>query len=331
MSETLLLISVIVALALFFDFTNGFHDTANAVATSVATGVLSPKQAVTLSAILNFIGALAVGTAVAATIGKGIIDPVIADHWLVIATLVGATGWNLATWYVGLPSSSSHALIGGIIGAAVAGHGWGAIKLAGLEPIGLGLVLSPLLGFALAGLLMSVMFWVFQRISPLKTSPYFRWLQLASSAFVSFSHGTNDAQKTMGIITMALVGLGYLDTFVVPGWVMLAAATAMGLGTLSGGWRIIKTMGTKIAKLQPMHGFAAQTTAAGVITAATAMGLPVSTTHCITGSIMGVGAVQRRRGVNWSVTGEVLVAWILTIPASALVSAVIYLILTSLA
>jgi PiT family inorganic phosphate transporter len=314
---------VIVALALFFDYTNGFHDTANAIAPAVTTGVLSPKQAVTLSAVLNFVGALT-GTAVAATIGKGIIDPSIADHWLVISALTGAIGWNLLTWYFGIPSSSSHALIGGILGAAAAGHGLNSIKAKGLIPLSQGLFISPLLGFAVAGLLLVFTFWLFRRFSPLRTGPYFRWMQLASVGMLSFSHGTNDAQKSMGIITMSLVGLGYLKDFSVPLWVKLACAAAIGMGTLSGGWRIIKTMGNKITKLQPIHGFSSGMAAASVITAASHLGLPVSTTHCITGCIMGVGATQRVRGVNWGVTGEVMTAWILTIPAAALVSAGLY-------
>ncbi|MBC7542345.1 MAG: inorganic phosphate transporter [Candidatus Sericytochromatia bacterium] len=328
MSEISAVIVFIVALALFFDFTNGFHDTANAIAPAVATGVLSPQQAVTLSAILNFVGALAVGTAVATTIGKGIIDPRIADHWLVISALTGATSWNLVTWYYGIPSSSSHALIGGIVGAAVAGHGLSAVKLLGFVPLAQGLFLSPLLGFFVAGGLLLILFSIFRRFSPLTTGPYFRWMQLLSVAGLSLSHGTNDAQKSMGIITMSLVGLGYLKEFQVPFWVMLACATAIGLGTLSGGWRIIKTMGNKITKLQPIHAFASSTAAAGLIMAASSVGLPVSTTHCMTGCIMGVGAAQRVRGVNWGVTGEVMTAWVLTIPAAALLSAGLYEILT---
>jgi PiT family inorganic phosphate transporter len=329
MFEISAVVVIIVALALFFDYTNGFHDTANAIAPAVTTGVLSPQQAVTLSAILNFVGALT-GTAVAATIGKGIIDPSIADQWLVISALIGAIGWNLLTWYYGIPSSSSHALIGGILGAAVAGHGLQAIKAEGLIPLSQGLFMSPLLGFVVAGLLLLFCFWLFRRISPLKTGPYFRWLQLLSVSMLSFSHGTNDAQKSMGIITMSLVGLGYISDFSVPTWVKISCAAAIGLGTLSGGWRIIKTMGNKITKLQPIHGFTSGIAASSVITAASHMGLPVSTTHCITGCIMGVGATQRVRGVNWGVTSEVMTAWVLTIPASALVSAGLYVVLVKL-
>ena len=324
MFEVSAVVVVIVALALFFDYTNGFHDTANAVAPAVSTGVLSPRQAVTMSAVFNFIGALT-GTAVAATIGKGIIDPAIADHWMVISALTGAIGWNLLTWYFGIPSSSSHALIGGILGAAAAGHGVGSIRAKGLIPLSQGLFISPLLGFATAALLLIFTFWLFRRWSPMKTGPYFRWMQLFSVGMLSFSHGTNDAQKSMGIITMSLVGLGYLKTFEVPTWVKIACAVAIGLGTLSGGWRIIKTMGNKITKLQPIHGFSSSMAAASVITVASHMGLPVSTTHCITGCIMGVGATQRVRGVNWGVTGEVMTAWVLTIPAAALVSAGLYM------
>jgi PiT family inorganic phosphate transporter len=329
MFEISAVVVVIVALALFFDYTNGFHDTANAIAPAVSTGVLSPKQAVTVSAVLNFAGALT-GTAVAATIGKGIIDPSIADHWLVISALTGAIGWNLLTWYFGIPSSSSHALIGGILGAAAAGHGLQVIKPIGLVPLAKGLFISPLLGFVVAALLLLVMFWVFRHVSPLRSGPYFRWLQLCSVCMLSFSHGTNDAQKSMGIITMSLVGLGFLKDFAVPTWVKIACAAAIGMGTLSGGWRIIKTMGNKITKLQPIHGFSSGIAAASVITAASHFGLPVSTTHCITGSIMGVGATQRMRGVNWGVTGEVATAWILTIPAAALVSAGLYTVLVAL-
>jgi PiT family inorganic phosphate transporter len=326
LSSALLLLFLVVFLALAFDFINGFHDTANAIATSVSTGVLSPRRAIAMSAILNFAGAMLVGTAVAKTIGKGIVDAQYATQWLVAAALLGAIIWNLLTWWWALPSSSSHALIGGIVGSAVAGHGWKVLHFEGLEPILGGLVLSPVIGFAAAFVIMVGLLWLVRRMSPHLVSSVFRVLQIMSAAFMSFSHGTNDAQKSMGIITLALMAYqGQVDgEFIVPTWVMVACAAAMGGGTSAGGWKIIKTMGTKIVKMQPIHGFAAEAAAALTITVASRLGLPISTTHIISGSIMGVGATKRLSAVRWGVAGNIVTAWLFTIPVSALLSAGIY-------
>lgn len=323
MPEAFLLLAAVLILAVVFDFINGFHDTANAIATVVATRVLSPRQAIMMAAGLNFLGAFS-GTAVAATVGKGIVDPGAVTLLVIIAALGGAIAWDLITWYFGIPSSSSHALIGGVIGGALAFQGTSVLNRPGIEKIVLSLVFSPLMGFGIAFVLMILLFWFVHRQSIHSVNENFRRLQLLSSAFMSFSHGANDAQKTMGIMTMALFSYGLIGDFRVPVWVMVIAAVAMALGTSAGGWRIIRTMGHRIIKLEPIHGFAAETAAATVIQAATHFGLPVSTTHVISGSIMGVGASKRLSAVRWGVAGNMIVAWVLTIPACAATAWLIY-------
>jgi inorganic phosphate transporter, PiT family len=313
----------VVAVALFFDFTNGFHDTANAIATSVSTRALSPRVAVLLAAVLNFAGAF-VSLKVAATVAKGIVDPSVITLDVVLAGLVGAISWNLLTWYLGLPSSSSHALIGGIVGSAVAASGFDVVNWSGLkEKVLLPSLFAPVLGFVVAGTIMIVVTWLIARRSPSKVNRVFRRLQLISGSFVAFTHGTNDAQKTMGIITLALVASGHLsaDEFDVPTWVIVASATAMAAGTYAGGWRIIKTLGQRIAKIDPPQGFAAQTACASILWATAHYGYPVSTTHTISGSVMGAGATRGFSAVRWGVAGNILVAWIMTIPSAALVGA----------
>ena len=323
MGDGLALLIAVVLLAVAFDFINGFHDTANAIATVVATRVLTPRQAIMMAATLNFAGALS-GTAVATTVGKGIVDPSSVTYLVIVAALVSAITWNLVTWYFGIPSSSSHALIGGLVGATLAFQGSGPLNREGLEKILLSLVISPFLGFVFGFLLMLAVYWLVHRQSPHTVNEHFRRLQILSSALMSFSHGSNDAQKTMGIMTMALFSYGLISDFQVPLWVMLLAATAMALGTASGGWRIINTMGHKIFKLEPVHGFAAETAAATVIQLASHWGLPVSTTHVISGSIMGVGASRRLSAVRWGVAGNMFTAWVLTIPVTATVAWLVF-------
>jgi PiT family inorganic phosphate transporter len=327
MDLVLITLVAVVLTALVFDYINGFHDTANAIATVVSTGVLPIRTAVLLAAVLNFAGAL-MGTAVASTIGKGTIDPSQVTQVVVLCALLGAIFWNLFTWYFGIPSSSSHALIGGLVGAASARAGFGVVQRAGLEKTVTALVSSPLIGFGLGFILMILILWTVRRMRPTRVNRAFRWLQMASACLMATSHGSNDAQKTMGIITMALVAAGQLPSngFHIPTWVVLACASAMAAGTAAGGIRIIKTMGTKIIDLKPIHGFAAETSAAIVIFGASHLGLPVSTTHVISGTIMGVGASQRVSAVRWGVTTRILWAWLLTIPVSALVSSVCYVV-----
>lgn len=331
MDALTLLVLVIVA-ALAFDFINGFHDTANAIATVVSTGVLRARTAVLLAAVLNVAGAFA-GTAVASTVGKDLVDPAQMSMPIVLSALVGAIAWNLFTWWYGIPSSSSHALVGGIVGAAVTALGTGCLKAAGIEKVLTALVLSPLLGFFTAFIGMLAMYWTVRRAVPARVNKLFRKLQIVSASFMAFSHGNNDAQKTMGVITMALlVYHGTWDPtakFHVPLWVVVVCALAMGLGTASGGWRIIHTMGQKIMKLRPIHGFVAETAAASVIQFASHLGLPTSTTHTITSSIMGAGATARLSAVSWGVTRRILMAWVLTFPATALVAAGCYRLLVA--
>ena len=313
----------VVAVALFFDFTNGFHDTANAIATSVSTRALSPRVAVLLAAVLNFAGAF-VSLKVAATVAKGIVDPGVITLDIVLAGLVGAISWNLMTWYLGLPSSSSHALIGGIAGSAAAASGFDVIQWHGLkEKVLIPSLLAPFLGLIVAGALMVTVTWVIARRSPGKVGRVFRRLQLVSGSFVAFTHGTNDAQKTMGIITLALVASGHLDSesFSVPTWVIFSSALAMAAGTYAGGWRIIKTLGQRIAKIDAPQGFAAQTACASVLWTTAHLGFPVSTTHVISGSVMGAGATRGLSAVRWGVAGNILLAWIMTIPCAAGVGA----------
>jgi len=313
----------VVAVALFFDFTNGFHDTANSIATSVSTRALSPRLAVLLAAILNFAGAF-VSIKVAATIATGIVDPSAITLDVVLAGLVGAITWNLITWYLGLPSSSSHALIGGIAGSAAAASGFSVINWTGLkDKVLIPSLLAPVLGFLVAAAIMIGVTWLIARRSPSKINRVFRRLQLLSGSFVAFTHGTNDAQKTMGIIALALVASGHLDAdnFTVPTWVIVCSATAMAAGTYAGGWRIIKTLGTRIAKIDPPQGFAAQTACASILWTTAHYGFPVSTTHTISGSVMGAGATKGISAVRWGVAGNIVLAWIVTIPSAALVGA----------
>jgi PiT family inorganic phosphate transporter len=315
---TLLLLAVL-ALAVSFDYVNGFHDTANAIATSVSTRALRPYQAILMSATANFLGALA-GTAVAKFVAAGIVTIPGGDEGqlIVAAALVGAIAWNLITWRAGIPSSSSHALIGGIIGAAIGAVGTGALKVDGiLSKVILPLVVSPILGISIGFGLMVVLLNVFRHAHPQRINERFRRLQVLSAAYMAFSHGSNDAQKTMGVMTLALVAAGIIPEPVVPLWIILLAASAISLGTAGGGWRIIRTMGQKVVKLDPVHGFAAETTAATIILGASTLGIPVSTTHVISTAIMGVGSSDRFSAVRWGVAGDIIIAWILTLPASA--------------
>ena len=314
----------IILVALIFDFLNGFHDAANSIATVVSTRVLSPPVAVVWAAFFNFVAAFVLGTHVAKTIGKGMIDLSAVTESVIAAGLVGAIVWNLLTWYYGIPVSSSHALVGGYAGAAVAKAGFGALLLGGwVKPLAF-IVLAPVIGMSLGLFLSIAVHWIFRRWSPSRVDRFFRRGQLVSAAFYSLGHGGNDAQKTMGIITGLLVASGYLEKFEVPLWVILISHAAIALGTLFGGWRIVKTMGSKITKLQPMGGFCAESAGALTIVGATLGGIPVSTTHTITGAIMGVGATRRLSAVKWGVAGRIIWAWILTIPVAALVAAAAY-------
>lgn len=324
------LLLVVLGLAVLFDYINGFHDTANAIATSVSTRALKPEHAILMSATANFVGALT-GTAVAKTISSGLATtpdgPV--GQTIVAAALVGAIVWNLVTWRFGIPSSSSHALIGGLLGAVIASIGASAIKVDGvMGKVILPLVVSPIAGVLGGFLLMVVLLNVFRRANPQRINERFRRLQLVSAAFMAFSHGSNDAQKTMGIMTLALIAGGVLPPdSTIPLWVIVLAATAMSLGTAAGGWRIIKTMGQRVVKLDPVHGFAAETTAATIILTASHFGMPVSTTHVISSAIIGVGSSDRLSAVRWGVAGNIVIAWILTLPASAAVAAIAYVVL----
>ena len=323
------LIAVLI-LAVVFDYINGFHDTANAIATSVSTRALKPEYAIVLSATANFVGALT-GTAVASTIAGGLVTPLPAgagadvidpNQLVVMAALIGAICWNLLTWRLGIPSSSSHALIGGLLGASIAGGGLGTVQGAGVfNKVIVPLVSSPIAGFAIAFALMVAIYWLFRRARPARLNERFRRLQVVSAGFMAFSHGSNDAQKTMGIITLALFSAGIIPSrAIVPLPVILLAATAISLGTMAGGWRIIKTMGQGVVKLDPVHGFAAETTAATVILVASHLGMPVSTTHVISTAIMGVGSVDRPKAVRWGLAGNIGLAWVLTLPASGAVA-----------
>ncbi len=316
------LLAMVVLVAFLFDFTNGFHDTANAIATSVSTRALPPHVAVLLSAVFNLIGAF-VSTRVADTIG-GMVSAHI-SLLAILSALVGAITWNLLTWAFGLPSSSSHALIGGVIGGTMVSFGAGAIKWNVVRTTVAALIISPVLGLMLGFVIMLALLWIFKRVAPGPLNKSFRWVQILTASLVSFSHGSNDAQKTMGVITLALLTSGAINQFAVPGWVIAVSASAMALGTYSGGWRIIRTVGTRIIKLDPVHGFAAEATAASLIYGATSLGLPVSTTHVVSGAIMGVGTTTRLSAVRWGVATNILAAWLITIPASAVIAAVVYL------
>jgi inorganic phosphate transporter, PiT family len=322
------LLVLIVLVALAFDFLNGFHDAANSIATVVSTRVLSPQKAVIWAAFFNFVAAFVLGTHVAKTIGSGMIDLSVVTREVVLAGLIGAILWNLVTWYYGLPVSSSHALIGGYGGAAIAKAGWSSILVAGWTKTLLFIVLAPLIGMILAFFMMVMVSWIVRNWRPSRVDRRFRGMQLLSAAAYSLGHGGNDAQKTMGIITGLLVASGYLKEFRVPLWVILISHAAIAFGTLFGGWRIVKTMGTKITKLQPIGGFCAETAGAITLVGATLAGIPVSTTHTITGAIVGVGATKRLSAVKWGVAGRIVWAWVLTIPIAAAVSAAAYLVVS---
>jgi inorganic phosphate transporter, PiT family len=317
-------LGLLIALALIFDFMNGFHDAANAIATVVSTGVLKPQTAVAMAAVFNFIAIFVVGLHVATTVGKGTIDPRVVDQYVIFGALVGAILWNLITWYYGIPSSSSHALIGGLVGAAVAKSGTGALVGGGLLKTVIFIVVSPMLGFVLGSLMMVLVSWVFVRSTPRKIDTWFRRAQLVSAAAYSLGHGGNDAQKTIGIIWMLLIAAGISTGTEAspPLWVIICCYTAISFGTLFGGWRIVKTMGQKITKLKPVGGFCAETGGAITLFTATALGVPVSTTHTITGAIVGVGSAQKMSAVRWGVAGNIVWAWIFTIPASAFMAAI---------
>ena len=324
-----LILLVVLGLAVLFDYINGFHDTANAIATSVSTRALKPEHAILMSATANFVGALT-GTAVAKTIASGLATTPdgTPGQVIVAAALIGAIAWNLLTWRLGIPSSSSHALIGGLLGAVIVSVGTGAIIVDGvLGKVLLPLVVSPIAGITIGFLFMVVLLNVFKRAHPRRMNDTFRKLQVLSAGYMAFSHGSNDAQKTMGIMTLALFTAGAIPNDDVPLWVILFAATAISLGTAAGGWRIIKTMGQRVVKLDPVHGFAAETTAATIIFVASHLGMPVSTTHVISSAIMGVGSSDRLSAVRWGVAGNIIIAWILTIPASGLTAAIAYFVL----
>ncbi|MDD5072948.1 MAG: inorganic phosphate transporter [Candidatus Omnitrophica bacterium] len=325
MHDGLLLIIPVIAFALIFDFLNGFHDSANSIATVVSTRVLSPRFAVMWAAFFNFIAFLFFGLHVANTIGKGIIDIAIIDKTVIFGTLVGACGWNIITWYFGLPTSSSHALIGGLVGSALVKAGTGALVWKGIIKTVTFIFVSPILGFFLGLAFGVAVYWLFSRSSPTRVDHVFRKGQLVSAALYSLGHGGNDAQKTMGIIASLLFSAGYLGpTFHIPLWIVLACHAAIALGTMFGGWRIVKTMGQKVSKLKPVDGFCAESGAAATLFMSSAFGIPVSTTHTITGAIMGVGSLKRLSAVKWGVAGQIIWAWILTIPCSAAISALTY-------
>jgi PiT family inorganic phosphate transporter len=312
---------IVIVLAVIFDYINGFHDTANAIATSVATRALSPRVAVLMAAAFNFIGAFA-GTAVAKTIGAGLVNEETTTEAVVAAALIGAIVWNLITWYYAIPSSSSQALIGGLIGATIVAAGVGALDIQGIfDKVLVPMITSPVIGFVAAFLLMLSLYWIFRKARRKPMNRIFRRLQVISAGYMAFSHGSNDAQKTMGIITLALFSAGVIDTIDVPTWVIVVSATSLSLGTAVGGWRIMRTMGHRVVELEPVHGFAAETTAATVLLGTAHLGMPVSTTHVISSAIMGVGSARGPKGVRWGVARRILLAWVVTIPASAIVAA----------
>ncbi len=318
-------LAVVVVLAVVFDYVNGFHDTANAIATSVATRALRPAHAILMATAFNFIGAFA-GTAVAKTIGSGLVDDQTTTTAIIIAALIGAIAWDLITWRLGLPSSSSHALIGGLLGATIVGAGWSALKIGNLSSGIIGkvivpLVSSPILGFVIAFVLMVAIMWIFRSGRRRPMQRRFRRLQVFSAGYMAFAHGSNDAQKTMGVITLALFSAGVIPTNTVPWWVIVIAASAISTGTAVGGWRIMKTMGQKVTDLEPVQGFAAETTGASIILGAAQLGMPVSTTQVISSAIMGVGTSQGAKHVRWGVARDILIAWVLTIPAAGLIGA----------
>ena len=318
---------LVVLLAIAFDYVNGFHDTANAIATSVATRALAPRTAILMAAAFNFIGGFA-GTAVAKTIGSGLVDEHTTTQTIIASALIGAIAWNLITWQQGVPSSSSIALVGGLLGATLIAAGAGALNINGVvNKILIPMVTSPLAGFAIAFGLMISMYWIFRSSKRKPMARRFRRLQVFSAAFMAFAHGSNDAQKTMGVITLALFSAGVIKDFTVPIWVIAVSATALSLGTAVGGWRIMKTMGQRVAKLEPVHGFAAETTAASILLVTAHFGIPVSTTQVISGAIMGVGASQGARAVRWGVARRILVAWVVTLPAAGTLAALAWVVL----
>jgi PiT family inorganic phosphate transporter len=323
MPEPFFLIVLVVIMALAFDYINGFHDTANAIATVVSTRVLSPRTAIIMAAVLNFIGAM-VAQNVAKTIAGGLVDKAFVNQSIILSALIGAIIWNLITWKYGIPSSSSHALIGGLCGAVVSKGGWDALKIDGIkEKVLIPLVMSPMIGLFVGFLIMTLIYLLAKRANPTKAMALFKPMQILSSSLMAFSHGSNDAQKSMGIITLALVAGGFLtktDKIIIPMWVMVSCAVAMALGTAAGGWRIIKTMGHKILRMDPSQGFAAETSASLVILLASKLGIPVSTTHVISSSIFGVGIAKNKNAVRWAVARDMVFAWILTLPASAIMA-----------
>lgn len=317
LENTLIILICVIVFALIFDYINGFNDTANAIATCVSTRALSIKSAIIMAAVLNFVGAM-ISTKVAATIGKGIVDPANITQVVILAGLSGAIIWGITTWYFGIPSSSTHALIGGIVGAVCAHSGSiSALHWNGFSKIVLALVLSPIIGIIIGFFFMVALLWLFKNSSPHTLNIAFRKMQIFSAAVMAFSHGTADAQKSMGVITLALLSYGSISTFVVPWWVMATCASAIALGTAFGGWRIIKTVGKDFVKLQPIHGFCVQTASSGVILGAAALGMPTSTTHVLTSTILGVGLSKRLSAVDWRIAGNIITAWVLTIPAAA--------------
>jgi inorganic phosphate transporter, PiT family len=322
------IVAMLVLLALAFDFMNGFHDAANSIATVVSTGVLKPQQAVAFAAFFNVVAIWVFQLKVAATVGKGIVDPGIVDQHVIFGALIGAIAWNVVTWWYGIPSSSSHALIGGIVGATIAKAGIEPLIASGILKTVVFIFISPAMGFLLGSLLMVAVAWVFRRTSPLKVDKGFRRLQLVSAGLYSLGHGGNDAQKTIGIIWLLLISSGYATTAdkMPPGWVIWSCYIAIGLGTLFGGWRIVKTMGQRITKLKPVGGFCAETGGAITLFVATGLGVPVSTTHTITGAIFGVGSVRNASAVRWGLAGNIVLAWIFTIPATAFIASVFYVV-----
>lgn len=324
MGDLILLVAIILA-ALVYDFFNGFNDCANAIATTISTRALSPRHAIILARTLNFVGALS-HTAVAATIGKGVLNPELVDLPLVLMALIGASAWTAFSSFYGIPVSVSHSLVGGLLGAGLAAAGFKIVMMQGITKITVAMLVSPILGFLGGLLLIVVISWLFKDSAPRRLNRHFKRLQILSAAWMSFSHGMNDAQNAMGIITMALVSYGAITTFKVPLWVMIACATAMGLGTSMGGWKVIKTMGSKVFKLKPVHGFSAETSAAAVIAGMSLLGAPISTTHVISTAIMGSGSSQRLSAVRWGIVKNIVITWIVTIPASAAVAGLLYFI-----
>jgi PiT family inorganic phosphate transporter len=317
------LIIILIALALLFDFLNGFHDSANVVATMISSRAMTPTAALLIASLANFIGPFVFGVAVAKTIGQDVASPSSITIAVVLAALLSASIWNIITWFFGIPSSSSHALIGGIIGAVLVGSGWQVLKFEGLALVGIALFVSPVLGFLIGQLAMRISMWSVRNATP-KANLFFKYGQIPTAFSLALSHGTNDAQKTMGIITMGLVVLGYQEAFVVPWWVILASASAIGIGTAAGGWRIIHTLGGKFYKIRPIHSFTSQLSSMLVIVTASLLGGPVSTTHVVSSAIIGVGAAQRKSQVRWGVMGDILIAWFLTVPVSAGIAAGLY-------